>query len=143
MRVVLDTNVLISGILTANGTPGQILEIWRNRKFELLVSDYLFYEVVRVISYPRIRKNRNFAPEEFEALFEAIRTLADWIQVGDEPDVPIRDLADRPILALALHGNAQFLVTGDNDLLTLDAFGDIRIITPSAFLAWVQQPPPE
>lgn len=130
-RVVIDTNVLISRLLFPASAPGQA--VYRATHFgQLLLSNALLAELAAVLTRPQF--DRYLAIEERT---EFIRSLA---RVGES--IPItytvhacRDPKDNLLLELAINGQAEILVTGDRDLLDLDTFQAVPIITPSAYLA--------
>lgn len=134
-RAVLDTNVIVSGVIAAAGPPRRILAGWRRREFELLASPPLIDEVVRVLSLPRIARRYRVTAEETSAIAHLLMSRA--ILLTDIPPIPptSRDPADDHILALARSGNADHLVSGDENLLALHTFQDVAILPPAAYAA--------
>lgn len=127
MRLVLDTNVLISALLFPQGSLFWMREAWQYDIFVPLVSSETSFELVRVLSYSRF----NLSNDDLEA---ALNTYLPWVESVDVPSGLIvpnpRDPNDRPFLELALAGNADALVTGDNDLLVLAGGFPVPIMTP-------------
>lgn len=132
MRLVLDTNVLLSALLSTNSPPAQILALWRSRKFDLLTTDAQIDELSRVTRYPKIRAR--LAPALSGRLVNRLRDLAVLVQKLPKIDVSL-DPDDNYLLALAQAGQAQFLVTGDKPLLAMKRYKSTLIITPSVLLA--------
>lgn len=133
LRVVLDTNVLISGIAYPGSVPGKILAAWRHGSVEVLLSTYILDELRRVL--PRLASRHGLSTFEIDDLVDALSIQAEVIepQAGTEPE--LRDAADQPVLGTLLaalgSAGANYLITGDKDLLVLsDRF---PIITPAAF----------
>jgi len=133
LRVVLDTNVLISGIAYPGSVPGKILTAWRHGSVEVLLSTYILDELRRVL--PRLASRHGLSAFEIDDLVDALSIQAEVIepQAGTEPE--LRDAADQPVLGTLLaalgSAGANYLITGDKDLLLLsDRF---PIITPAAF----------
>lgn len=127
MRVVLDTNVIISGLLR-RGSPADLLrQAWDERRFTLVTSEWQLDEIRRVSRYPKLRKR--LLPQEVGQLMGQIRRRADVI--GSLPEVASSsDPDDDPLLATAVEGKADWLVTGDKaDLLSLGKVKGIRIVT--------------
>lgn len=131
MRLVLDSNVLLSALLSTNSPPAKIITLWRNRKFSLLTTDAQIYELARVTRYPKIRAR--LAAAVSGRLINQLRDLA--ILVENLPKVSRSpDPDDNYLLALAEAGQAQFLVTGDKLLLALKRHKSTRIVTPASLL---------
>jgi putative PIN family toxin of toxin-antitoxin system len=127
-RVVLDTNVLVSGIAYPNGIPGRLLLRWQSGGLSVVLSDYILDEAVRVL--PRLATpafNGNDAPKIVNALAE----LAEIVVPLIEPIPELRDAADQPVLGTLIASGADYLITGDKDLLALAA--KYPIVTPAQF----------
>jgi len=115
-RVVIDTNVIVSGIAYPESIPGKILAAWRSGRLQLVVSHFIVDEIARVL--PRLSK-AGLTLEEAQDLADSFLFLA---QVVDptEPDEPrLRDPKDLPVLGTLIASDADRLITGDNDLLVL------------------------
>lgn len=133
LRVVLDTNVLVSGLINPKGPPGQILKALRAGRFVLVTSQAINEEVLEVMDRPRLRDKYGLA----EHLFDVAFLLWEEAEViKDSPAVKAsKDPDDDKFLAAALGGLAHYLVTGDiRDLLTLKEYRGTRIVTPAEFL---------
>jgi putative PIN family toxin of toxin-antitoxin system len=138
VRAVVDVNVLVSAVLSAKGPSAEILRASRDGQFELITSETLLTEITRALAYPRIRKR--IPAEQASAYINWLRghgTLADD-PVGSPPVVS-RDPDDDYLLALAIDQRA-YLVTGDQDLLVLNA--QLPILTPAQFAAEFRDPTP-
>jgi len=136
VRLVIDTNVLLSALLSPASSPtARLLALWRNRKFDLLTHAEQIDEVARVTRYPKIRIR--LAPPLAGRLVNQLRDLATVIE--KLPKVTLsRDPDDNYLLAIAEAGEAQFLVTGDKALLSLNRHKSTRIVTPSALIAMLK-----
>ena len=131
MRLALDTNVLLSALLSSSSPPAQLFVLWRNRAFDLVTSTEQIDEISRVTRYPKIRAR--LAPALAGRLVNQLRDLA--IVVPRLPKVDRSpDPDDNHLLALAETGEAQFLVTGDKQLLSLKRHKYTHIITPAALV---------
>lgn len=129
MRVVLDTNVLLSGIFFG-GTPGRILSAWGEGALTLVISPSIFEE------YRRAGEQLAEQHGELE-LSPLLALIARQAEIVDAPelDPPVsRDPEDDKFLACARAADAPVLVSGDDDLLTLDPWEGIRIVSPRAFV---------
>ncbi len=132
LRCVCDTNVLVSLLLRPGGTPGQAFTRAVRDGGKLLVSKATLVELDDVLSRPKFdryvsRATRSQFLVDLMPLMELI-----------PPSLPIRacrDPRDDKFLEVAVHGDADALVTGDDDLLALDPFHGVAILTPQDFLA--------
>jgi putative PIN family toxin of toxin-antitoxin system len=132
VRLILDTNVLISALLSSVSLPAHLIVLWREGKFDLLTSTVQLDELIRVTRYPKIRERLH--PSLAGRLINEIRELA--IPLTDLPVVTVSpDPHDNYLLAMATVGAADFLVTGDKgDLLPLKTYDGAKILTTREFL---------
>lgn len=135
LRVVLDTNVLLSGIAYPASVPGRILAAWRHGSVDVLLSAYILDELRRVL--PRLAHRHGLTAAEIEDLVDALSIQAEVIDPLPSVEPELRDAADQPVLGTRLAAlktsGAHYLITGDKDLLAL---GELHpIITPAKFWA--------
>ena len=134
LRAVLDANVYVSAAVHPEGPPGQIIEHFlREAAFEIVVSPAIVGEVLRVLGYPKVRKYI-FEGLDPHLWFEGIVVLAQFVAGEHEIAGVSGDPDDDKYIAAAVEGLAEFIVTGDRDLLALTEYEGIRIISPRAFL---------
>ena len=132
MKVVLDTNVLLSGLMFPEGTPGRIGAAWVEARFEVALSLDQLAEIGRVLEYPKIRRKLGWDDEQIELFIKQLYIRAEVVELGViSVEVP-RDQGDAPILATLAATNADVLVTGDGDLLALRA--NYPIESPAEFV---------
>ena len=132
LRVVLDTNVLLSALLFKSGRMSWIEPLWVCGRIVPLVSKATAEEFIRVLDYPKFR----LAPFEKQTILEAFLPYAEAVSVkGAGGCPPCRDPHDVPFLALARQGRADYLVTGDADLLAVTSGTPYAILAPEAFRA--------
>jgi uncharacterized protein len=136
-RIVADTNLFVSGAIAPFGRPRQLLTAWTEGRFVLLLSAEHRAELTDVFARPRLQVRFRMTPAQRADLFAG---LAAAPQVTPSPTipVPVRDPEDEHILAAAVGGKADYLVTGDEDLLVLrddPRLGPLKIVTVAAFLA--------
>lgn len=133
LRVVLDTNVLLSGIAFPGSVPGKIMSAWRLGSLEVVLSDFILDELRRVL--PRLSHRHGLTSAEIDDLLDILSIQAEVL----EPHVPdeelLRDVNDLPVLGTLLAGvqmgSINYLITGDKDLLVL---GDrYPVISPADF----------
>ena len=130
MRFVFDTNVLVSALLLPNSKPRQALDL-ALKQGKLLLSFAALAELCEVLSRKRFRR---YIDEEGIRTFVAVLTREDeWVDI-DLRIKACRDPKDDKFLELAISGRATHVVSGDLDLLALNPFQGIIIVTPHAFL---------
>lgn len=132
MRIVLDTNILISALISSASSPSaQLLALWRTRKIVVITAAQQIEEIARVTRYPQVRAR--IVPALAGRLVNRLRDVAIVVEKLPQLDVS-PDPDDNYLLALAEKGQAQFLVTGDKELLSLKQHKSTRIITPAAMI---------
>jgi uncharacterized protein len=130
LRVVLDTNVLGSGLAYPGSMPGRIVSLWRQGGLDVVLSRYILDEVARVLpDLYRIRLH----PDEIRDLVDSLIFLADIVEPDGERETTLRDVADQEVLATLRASKADYLITGEKDLLVLAE--KYPIMTPAAFWA--------
>ncbi|MCI0526560.1 MAG: putative toxin-antitoxin system toxin component, PIN family [Nitrospira sp.] len=133
VRAVVDTNVLVSGLINQAGFPGQILTAFRAGRFELITSIEINEEVLEVLNQPRIREKYHIGDRIFD-IGAILYTQATLVEPKQRVKVS-RDPKDNKFLEAALQGKVTYLVTGDKrDLLVLQEYKGIRIVTPAQFI---------
>lgn len=131
MKVVLDTNVLLSGLMLPESVPGRIVRAWRAAQFELALSEPMLDEIGRVLAYPKIERRLKWDQETISRFLLLLQFKADVVDISSATVEVPRDPQDVPVLATLIAGGADYLVTGDKGLLTLGH--DYPIVTPVEF----------
>jgi putative PIN family toxin of toxin-antitoxin system len=141
MRVVIDSNVMVSALLSSRSLPAQLISLWRRGHFTLLTCDEQLDELRRVTRYPRIRERLTTALAG--RLINELRGVATVVDAL--PDVSVsRDPWDNYLLALVEAGRADWLITGDKaDLLSLTRHATGAIVTVRQFLERTDKVPPD
>jgi len=127
-RIIIDTNLWVSFLLTKQFS--FLDDLFENGKIQLIFSQELLDEFMEVINRPKLRKY--FSNENLGCLLEMIEQYSDFITVTSETNV-CRDAKDNFLLSLAKDGLADFLITGDQDLLVIKRFEKTEIITIAEF----------
>jgi hypothetical protein len=136
MRVVLDTNVLLSALISPHGAPDAIYNAWRAARFELVTSLAQLDELRRVSRYPKIKV---ILPAH--RVGAMVNNMQRAIVLEHLPNLPegveVNDPNDAFLFTMALTGEADYIVTGDRraGLLQLGSAGRARIVTPATFCA--------
>jgi uncharacterized protein len=131
MRLILDNNVLLSGLLSPRGAPAKLIDAWERKKFTLVACDALIDEFRDVARRPFFRARLRASAAEL--LAADLRDLS--LYCRNPPSGPIApDPKDSYLLALAEASEAEFLVTGDHELLSVRQHKSTRIISPAAMI---------
>jgi len=135
LRVVLDTNVLLSSIAYPASVPGKILAAWRHGSVDVLLSSYIVEELRRVL--PRLAHRHHLTLAEIDDLVDALSIQAEIIEPLPSVEPDLRDIGDQAVLgtllAALVTSRADYLITGDKDLLVLAE--RYPIVTPANFWA--------
>ncbi len=129
MRIVLDTNVLISGLFWPSGPPRTLLEKWLVGKVSVLASQEIIDEYRAVVR--RLSQKRSM---DVTRLLERLLMLVDYVMVSPLPAQICDDPDDDKFIAAAVAGRVKYIVTGDRALLRVKRFRRTEIVTPSTFL---------
>jgi putative PIN family toxin of toxin-antitoxin system len=123
LRVVIDTGVWISFLI--GKALVKLKDYLKNENIILLFSDELLDELVEVLHRPKIKKY--IKDEQIDEIIGVIHYKAEWVKIKDRTDI-CRDIKDNFLLDLAGNGNANYLITGDEDLLVLKEFKGAKIL---------------
>lgn len=132
-RAVVDTNILIRAVIRPKGTVGPIATRLREGAFVLIVSPPLFEELVEKLNLPRIRGKYHIDAQAIQDFVAELAASGELVTPSRHIGV-CRDADDNMVLEAAVAGQANYIVTSDEDLLVLDPFEDIRIVTARMFL---------
>lgn len=133
-RIVLDTNVWVSGLVFA-GQPGKILDLFGLDEVRIVISEELLSELRRIIT-----EKFPLYILDLQLLIEAIHQRALLVELGSQTVTASRDPDDNTVIETALIGNCKYIVSGDKDLLVIANYEDIQIITPAEFLELISKP---
>ena len=135
MRVVIDTNVIVSALLFG-GTPGGLIPLWKEKTIIPLISREILEEYLRVFAYPKFELGEN------EINFLIYSEILPWFQTVEVKcagKFVREDASDDKFIACAKTGKAEAIVSGDRHLLDMGYFESVQIVTPSQFLLEVKQ----
>ena len=135
IRAVLDVNVIISAVLSAQGAPRRLLEAWQAGAFVVVVSQGIISEVTVKLLSPRIGGAYGVTSDDILYVSALLQSQGELVQVP-QVDVPMvtGDLEDDYVLAAAADARADALITGDKRLLSLTEHEGVRIISPAQFV---------
>ncbi len=138
IRAVLDTNILISALITKKtSAPLQLYKAFTAQKFLLITSPSILAEVEDVINREKIVKFHKRTPGQRKTIMEQLATLSyvTLESITSKEVVIERDPKDDKFLHAAIEAHADYIVSGDDDLLNLKEYAGIKILSPNDFLA--------
>ena len=139
MRVVADTNTIVSGLLW-QGAPRQVLDAARANKIELFTSAALLAELEDVLKRSKFSERLKRASVKPHDLISGYTALAALVKPKEIAPVVIADVDDDAVLACAFAAQAEAIVSGDSHLLKLEKYQDILILTAPELLARIPDP---
>lgn len=134
LNVVVDTNVLISGIISPHGFPRKVYEAWKNNNFLLILIPSIKDEIHDVLDRSKIAKRYHLAPKRINSILQALDLYSVEVEDEEPLDLSFPDPKDVKFLSAAKTVKADYLVTGDKELLSLGIYESTRIITPGEFI---------
>jgi len=132
IRAVVDTNVLVSGLIKPDGPTSAILKDLRQGRFIIVFSSELLQELVSVLTYPKLRAKYGLNRSVVEA-FLALLALRGDLVIPRQPLHVCRDPDDDMLFEAAIAGHADYIVSGDSDVLALKGHEGIGILSPKGF----------
>lgn len=134
MRAVIDTNVVVSGLIHPRRTPGQILRALRDRLFVPVVSLPILEELAAILARPWLQDRYGIDESDVQDFFRLLALRCDLVEPTSEIR-RCRDPHDDMFLEAAVDGRADRIVTGDADLRAIGSIEDVRIVNPADFVA--------
>lgn len=145
MRIVPDTNVLVSAILSPQSNSAQIVRFVFDSTLNLVISHDILDETYRVVRYPKLvklMKKNSIAPRDVDFAIEKLSKIAVVTPGELTLDVIRDDPSDNNIVACAVEGEADFIISGDHHLTDMKEFRGIMIVNPATFLEIVKHEQP-
>lgn len=142
MKVVLDTNIIISGYISQVHSPiQQIISLWQTQKIEVLVSKEMLREYHRVFEYQKIKDIHKLTHKQIDQELEKIKKFTTRVEVTSRINDITTDPSDNIFLECAIDGNAEFVITGNTRHFTASEYSGIKILTPKQFILFLDQLP--
>jgi uncharacterized protein len=138
MRIVLDTNIVVSRSISPDRPSTKLYTYWHAAAFEVVVSKAILIEYRAALSKPRVRTLHHFSDEEIEQTIEDFRELALVIEPTAQMDAA-GDVDDNKFLECAYSGNAEYIISGDPHLLNLKVYQGIALLPPSVFVRLLER----
>lgn len=137
IRAVLDTNVVISALLFS-GPPSQLVSAWQSSRLRPVVSASILDEYIRVLAYPKFE----LTPAEIRSVIEEeLLPFIESVKVLDTPVPDVRDPDNAKFITCALTAGVRWIVSGDDDLLSLHHIQSVEVISVTAFLQLLKAKP--
>jgi putative PIN family toxin of toxin-antitoxin system len=133
MKVVLDTNIAVSASINPKGPPADIIRAWRTQTFTWVISQPLLDELRRILFSSPVRGYQVWTEAELSEFLVRIAQTAELVAPEERLDIIKNDPQDNRVLEAAVEAKADYIVSGDKDLLDLGSFQNIPIITPTRF----------
>lgn len=131
MKAVIDTSVYVSLLLSQRGTGAWLITLWRAEKYDIVISEAIFSELVEVLKRPHIAPKLD--PHRQRALFRRLRQDAIWTPGTTNTQGTLPDPDDDMLISAALETDAEFIVTWDPALLGI--YHRVRIVNPDIFIS--------
>lgn len=131
---VIDTNLFISGLFGKNNTTSLLQELWVTQAVQLGTSREIIKEVTRVLQYPKIKERLPVNDDAIKRLFKLICRKAIITKDTYSTDKITDDPTDNKFLACGLEVKADYVISGDNHLLSLKHFHGIQIVDAASFI---------
>jgi putative PIN family toxin of toxin-antitoxin system len=141
IRAVLDTNIIVSGMIVPQGVPFRLIEAARSQHFALVTSTVLVTEVLRTLARDRIRRKYHIGQDDLIRLRELLERETVMTILTDQVSGVATHPEDDLILATAISGRADYLVTGDRQLQRLGSYCNVSIVSPRDFLTILRAEP--
>ena len=135
LSAVLDTSIIVRAYFMPNGPSARIIRFWQEGRYDLIVSDAVLAEYLRVLNYPRIQARHRFTDVEIGRDIRSIRQRAILVAPAETIDAIRNDESDNRFLECAIASDADFIVSADHHLLSPGTYAGIQIVTPAEFLA--------
>ena len=139
LTAVIDSTVLVSAFLTEGGVSAELLRYAREGVFLVFLSDDILTETQHTLAYPRIRERYTYTDDDVADFLNRLRIAANLVDDLPQLTGVTRDPNDDMVIATDVRAQAAYIVTRDNDLLSLQHHEGITMITPEAFIAIVRE----
>jgi putative PIN family toxin of toxin-antitoxin system len=134
MRVVIDANVYVSALISAKGVPALVVNRWLEGQFDVLVSQPIISEILRVTAYERLQRYKRLRESRLEFV-TLLSEQAIWVEPNETVDVVSEDETDNRYVECAVTGGAEYIVSGDPHLLNVSEYRGVRLVSPNDFIA--------
>ncbi len=134
LKIVLDTNQFVSGLISKQGASARLLQAWQDNAYILITSREILQEMERVLRYPRINRKYHLTEADIQSVIDLVEREAIVLSKTGFVDVVKNDPDDNKFIACALEANADYLVSGDGPLLEIKNIKNIPMVSASDIL---------
>ena len=138
IKIVVDTNVLVSAFISKTGPPAKIFRALENKEIQLVLSESIETEYKKVLKYSHIKKLHNLSELEIEEVVERIERLSTVVHIRKKVRGVSSDPDDEKFLECAVNAEADYLISGDKHLLKLKKYQGIQILSPATFVIFLK-----
>ena len=139
LKIVLDTNVIVSGTIMNHGPSFQLLKAWEEDHYILIVSEPILDEINRVFHYRHIMQKRRLTEEDIATVVCRLREYGLMVTGMPEVEAVPTDLEDNKFVTAAMEGEADYIISGDQHLRKLRHYEDIAIVSPAEGIQILQK----
>ena len=134
VKLVLDTNIIVSSVISQRGYSAKIRGKWQSGEVQLATSREILQEVEWVLNYPRIQKRHRWTPKQVSEFVKQIRANSVFVAKTRKVKAVEEDPDDDKFIECALAAKARIIITGDPHLLSIKKYKNISIVTPREFI---------
>mgnify|MGYP002075765757 CR=1 FL=1 len=139
MRIVIDTNVLISAFLSSYGSPAEVFREYEHGSFDLLVSEPILVEYQQALTYPKVQMRHQLSDTDVAHTIEEVRRGSIVVTPKSTVALNISDKDDIKFFACAVAGEGEYIVSGDRLVQDVGAYKGIQVLSPSLFLTVLEK----
>jgi len=134
IKAVIDTNILVSGLISPKASPAKIISLWHERKLVLVISEEILKEVERVLFYPKIFTKYHLDKNSIDKYVKIFKAFSEVVKPKVKIKLVKTDESDNKFIEAALVAGAGYIVSGDKHLLEIKEFQGIKVIKADEFL---------
>src|SRR5688572_12338557 len=139
MRVVLDTNVVVSAFLSSQGAPARLFRQFQQDVFDILVSEPILTEYQKALNYPKVQAYHQMSRTQITSVIEDLRRAAILVTPQVQVHPAVADKDDVKLFTCAVAGEATYIVSGDKLVQEVGAYQGIQVLSPALFLTVLER----
>ena len=139
MRIVIDTNVLVSAFLSSHGSPAEVFRQYEHGLFDLLVSEPILAEYQQALTYRKVQMRHQMSDSDVARTIEEVRRGSIVVTPKSTVALDISDKDDIKFFACAVAGAGEYIVSGDRLVQEVGAYRGVQVLSPSLFLTVLKE----